>query len=73
MIKIRLARGGTKNKPFFRIVAIDERKKVRGSAIDLLGTWNPKKNTKIFDKTKIDAWIKKGAILSPAVKKLIGD
>ncbi|MFA5933324.1 MAG: 30S ribosomal protein S16 [Microgenomates group bacterium] len=65
-VKIRLMRIGAKKRPFYRIVAIDERKKRSGEYLDLLGTYNPLTNPKeiILKQDKIDEWIKKGAVLS---------
>ena len=37
MVKIRLSRTGGKNSPFYRIVAVDERKKSNGRSLELLG------------------------------------
>lgn len=71
MIKIRLARKGTINKPVYRIVAIDERKKNNGKPLEVLGFWQPLKNIKEIKKDKIKIWLEKGAQLSPAVKKLL--
>lgn len=71
MIKIRLARGGTKNAPFYRIVAIDERRKREGKALDILGYWHPAKDDKKIDKEKVKHWVGKGAQITKAVKKLI--
>lgn len=71
MLKIRLSRKGAKNSPFYRIVVIDERKKREGTSNGIVGWWNPKKDTKEVDKKKVEEWIKRGALLSPAVKKLI--
>ncbi len=73
MIKIRLARGGVKNNPFYRIVAIDERRKRGGKPLDILGFWHPAKGTKKIDKKKINAWVGKGAQLTKAVKELLGE
>lgn len=72
MIAIRLARLGRKKGPFYRVVAIDSRKKVNGEFLDILGFWNPAKDTKKIDSDKIKVWVEKGAQISPAVKKLIG-
>lgn len=73
MIKIRLARGGSKNKPFYRIVAIESTRKRGGKALDTIGIWNPmNKNLKI-DKKKLEQWIKKGAKKTLSVDKLIKD
>ena len=38
MVKIRLTRQGAKKRPFYRIVAIDERKPRQGRALEFLGT-----------------------------------
>ena len=65
-VKIRLMRIGSKKRPFYRIVAVDERKKRTGAYLELLGTYNPLTSPKeiILKKDKIDEWIKKGAVLS---------
>jgi small subunit ribosomal protein S16 len=71
MVKIRLTRLGTKNKPFYRIVAIDERQKAKGTALEILGFWHPSIKKVEIDKAKVEEWTKKGALITPAVKKLI--
>jgi small subunit ribosomal protein S16 len=71
MIKIRLSRLGTRNKAFYRIVAIDERQKAGGVPKEVLGYWNPATKKIELDKAKVKDWVKKGAQVSPAVKKLI--
>lgn len=71
MVKIRLSRLGTKNKPFYRVVAIDERQKSSGTALEVLGTWHPSLKKIEIDKEKVVEWTKKGALVSPAVKKLL--
>ena len=40
-IKIRLARGGSKKRPFYRIVAADSRMPRDGRFVEKLGTYNP--------------------------------
>ena len=71
MVKIRLARGGVKNNPFYRIVAIDTKRKRGGKPLEIIGYWHPSKDVKKIDIKKIDAWVKKGAQVSQAVEKLI--
>ncbi len=71
MIKIRLARYGHVNDPFYRVVAIDERKKTTGEALEILGYWNPREQNKSLKVKEINAWVKKGAQISPAIKKLM--
>ncbi len=73
MLKIRLRRMGTKHRPFFRVVVSDSRKFPTASAIDEVGTYNPRAES---DSIKIDAerveqWVSKGAQMSPTVAKLI--
>lgn len=71
MVKIRLSRKGKKNKPFYRIVAVDEQKKRSGEALEILGFWDPANSELKLDSKKLKEWLEKGAQLTPAVKKLI--
>lgn len=71
MIKIRLARGGSKNDPFYRIVAIEESFKREGKPQDTLGFWHPAKDTKKIDKKKLKFWLERGAKITKAVEKLL--
>lgn len=71
MIKIRLERRGPRNKPFYRIVAIDQRKKIGGLALDVLGYWQPGKNLMKLDREKYSAWIKNGAVPTATIKNLV--
>lgn len=71
MIKIRLSRGGAKNNPFYRIVAIEERSKREGKPLEILGYWHPSKDTKKIKKERVAAWIAKGAKTTKAVDKLL--
>lgn len=70
-VKIRLARRGTKNVPFFRIVAVDERKKRDGAFLEDLGTYDAKTSSiVVFKKDRVDDWVSKGAIPTDVVKKI---
>lgn len=62
-VKIRLQRVGTKKKPFYRVVAIDEKQKRDGGVIDQLGRYQPIANTIQFevDEEKVITWLKNGA------------
>jgi small subunit ribosomal protein S16 len=73
-VKIRLMRIGTNNRPFYRVVAVDERRKRTGGYLDLLGTYNPLTEPKEInlDQNKIDSWIKKGAQPSYGFLRIIG-
>ncbi len=73
MVKIRLTRGGTKKRPHYRIIAIDERSQRDGRPLEYLGTYDPGLNPEKF-KIKIDrfnAWIANGAQPSPTVRSLL--
>jgi len=70
-VKIRLSRIGKKHAPYYRVVAIDSRKKRDGASLEILGTYNPLNGELVqFHSDRIDDWISKGAIPSDAVKKL---
>ncbi|MGD0523150.1 MAG: 30S ribosomal protein S16 [Candidatus Microgenomates bacterium] len=71
MVKIRLNRTGVRNHPFYRIVAVDEREKKGGVPLQVLGYWQPSKKLIKIDKKALEAWVSKGALVSPAVSKLI--
>lgn len=73
-VKIRLMRIGAKKRPFYRVVAVDERKKRTGGYLELLGTYNPLTEPKEvkLDQVKIDAWVKKGAQMSEGFLRVIG-
>lgn len=70
-VSIKLSRFGAKKAPFYRVVAQTTRSKRDGKALEMIGWWNPKDDTKKIDKKKLDSWIKKGAIVTKAVKKLL--
>lgn len=74
MLKIRLMRIGARKRPYYRVVAVDERKKRTGGYLDLLGTYNPLTQPKEInlDQKKIDEWIKKGAQPSDGFLRIIG-
>ncbi len=71
MIKIRLSRLGSKGKIFYRIVAIDEKRKRSGEFLDIIGYWHPLRNEKTLSMDKVKLWTDKGAIITKAVEKLL--
>lgn len=73
-VKIRLMRIGTKKRPFYRIVAVDERKKRTGGYLELLGTYNPLTEPKeiILKKDRLEVWQKQGAVLSVGFLRIMG-
>ncbi len=73
MVKIRLTRGGAKKRPYYRIVAIDERRQRDGRPLEFLGTYDPGSDPEKFDikVDRFDAWIEKGAQPSATVRSLL--
>lgn len=73
MIKIRLARTGSRNLHSYRIVATEKRTKRDNKNLAVLGFYDPKTKPETIkiNQELLDSWLKKGAQLSPAVKKLI--
>lgn len=73
MVVIRLTRGGTKHRPFYRIVATDKKHPRESRYIDLIGHYNPMREQPEIqvDFNKYNEWIKKGAKPSETVKSLI--
>jgi len=74
-VNIRLTRGGSKKKPFYRIVVADSRFKRDGRFIEIVGHFNPKTRPEsiTLDVDRIKEWTRNGGQLTPAVKKLIKD
>ncbi len=72
-VKIRLMRIGSKGRPFYRVVAVDGRRKRTGGYIELLGTYNPLTEPKqiILKQDRIDEWVKNGAELSTGFLRII--
>ncbi|MAW55773.1 MAG: 30S ribosomal protein S16 [Rhodospirillaceae bacterium] len=76
-LKIRLARGGAKKRPFYRIVVADSRMPRDGRFIERVGTYNPmlpKEHPKRVNlKTdRIQHWLSVGARPSDRVAKFLG-
>ncbi len=73
MVVIRLRREGTKNRPFYRVVAADQRFKRDGRFIESLGTYDPAKEEGgvTLDVEKVQSWITKGAQPSDTVRGLL--
>ena len=66
MLKIRLARGGAKKRPYYSIVVADSHSPRDGRFIEKVGSYNPllKKddpNRVVLKVERIEEWIKKGA------------
>lgn len=73
-VKVRLARGGSKKRPFYNIVAIDSRKKRDGKPLEYLGYINPmveKENAQAkpihVETEKLLKWVETGAVVSESL------
>ncbi|SMN16463.1 SSU ribosomal protein S16p [uncultured Candidatus Thioglobus sp.] len=75
MVKIRLARGGAKKKPFYSIVATDSRKRRDSGYIERIGYFNPVARGQevrlTIEEERLEYWTSKGAQLSDRVQQLI--
>ena len=77
MVVIRLARGGSKHRPFFHVVVADSHNRRDGRFIERVGFYNPVANEK-HERVRLQAdrlnhWIAQGAQVSDAVAKLINE
>jgi small subunit ribosomal protein S16 len=74
MVIIRLARSGSKKRPFYSIVATDSRNRRDGRFIERVGYYNPvasgAEKTLSIDTTRLAHWEQNGARLSPTVARL---
>ena len=75
-VKIRLARGGSKKRPFYRVVAADVRAPRDGKFLEILGTYNPlleDTNTQRFTikQERVEYWLGTGAQATTRVAILL--
>lgn len=75
-MKIRLARGGSKKRPFYRIVAADSRMPRDGRYVERLGTYNPLLPKDSEDRVKMDMervqyWLDKGAQPTDRISRML--
>jgi len=75
-MKIRLARGGSKKRPFYRIVATDSRMPRDGRFIEKLGTYNPLLPKDSEDRVKmnmerIQHWLDHGAQPTDRISRML--
>ena len=72
-VKLRLLRMGSKQKPFYRIVAADSRYPRDGKFIESVGTYNPIKGSEVVsvDEQKAMKWLKNGAQPTDTVRDIL--
>ena len=77
-LKIRLARGGSKKRPYYHIVVADARSPRDGRFLETVGSWNPmlgKDDAKRVElkAERIQEWIVKGAQPTDRVLRFLAD
>lgn len=72
-VKLRLKRMGSKQKPFYRIIAADSRSPRDGRFIETVGTYDPvkKENNITVDEEKVMKWLNNGAQPTDTVKNIL--
>lgn len=75
MVKIRLARGGAKKRPFYQVVVTDSRNARDGRFIERLGFFNPiaagQATALHLNINRMEYWISIGATISDRVHSLM--
>jgi small subunit ribosomal protein S16 len=70
-VRIRLSRIGKKHVPFFRVVAIDSRKKRDGQVLANIGTYDVLNRRIVqFHEEIYNDWLSKGALPSDSARKI---
>jgi small subunit ribosomal protein S16 len=77
-LKIRLARGGAKKRPFYSIVVADSRSPRDGRFIEKLGTYNPMvdkdhKERLVLKEERVKHWLGVGALPTDRIARFLGD
>lgn len=77
MVTIRLARGGSKKRPFYHMVVTDKRNSRDGRFIERVGFFNPiavgQEERVRVDEARVEHWISQGAQMTDRVRKLINE
>lgn len=70
---IRLARHGSKKRPFYRIVVADSRAPRDGRRLDQIGYYDPRRDPAVvhIDEAKLELWLRRGAQVSETVAQLV--
>ena len=75
MVTIRMARGGSKKRPFYQIVVTDSRNRRDGRFIERVGFFNPvargNEERLRIDRDRVDHWVSQGAQTSDRVANLL--
>jgi small subunit ribosomal protein S16 len=77
-LKIRLARGGSKKRPYYHVVVADARSPRDGRFIEKLGSWNPMlakddANRIVINGERVKHWLDNGAQPTDRVLRFLDD
>lgn len=70
-VSLRLARQGSKKRPFYRIVAADRRSPRDGRFIEQLGYYDPRRKHFKIDRERYQRWVSSGAQPTETVSSLV--
>jgi small subunit ribosomal protein S16 len=72
-VRIRLTRKGSKKKPYYRLVAAESEAPRDGKFLEVLGTYDPKRNPAqvSLQKEKIQQWLERGATASDSARAIL--
>lgn len=72
-VRLRLQRLGKPHRPYYRLVAIDQRMKRDGKPIEILGQYDPLPEQKAIkvNQERVDYWLKQGAQASRTVASML--
>lgn len=72
-VKLRLKRMGSKQKPFYRVVAADSRSPRDGRFIETIGTYDVLKDQVTIDEEKAMKWLNNGAQPTDTVRNILSN
>ena len=72
-VKLRLARTGSKKRPFYRVIAVNSATRRDGRPLEFLGHYNPMTSpaTIAINQEKVQKWLDMGAEASDTVRNLL--
>lgn len=71
MLKIKLSRLGKKHEPHYRIVIMEQRSKLTGDTVDVIGHYHPLKKELTVDQDALSKWLAKGAQPTQSLRTIL--
>lgn len=77
-VRIRLSRGGSKKRPFYKVVAADQRSPRDGRFIERLGSYNPMlpqdhAERFVINEERVKYWLSQGAEPTERLEKMLSN